>query len=55
MTQPGIKYLEAKYGVKLFEYDGRNLTKTSNAELLKWYAYSTIVQVNVIKNLHKKP
>lgn len=39
MTQPGvtqhIKYLEDFYKVKLFEYDGRNLTKTPNADILK--------------------
>ena len=39
MTQPGvtqhIHYLEKHYGVKLFEYDGRTLSRTSNAEILK--------------------
>ena len=39
MTQPGvtqhIHYLEKHYGVKLFEYDGRTLSKTKNAEYLK--------------------
>ncbi len=41
MTQPGvtqhIHYLENYYGVKLFEYDGRTLSKTRNAERLKRY------------------
>lgn len=41
MTQPGvtqhIHYLEKHYGVKLFEYDGRTLSKTKNAEYLKRY------------------
>lgn len=41
MTQPGvtqhIHYLENYYGVKLFEYDGRSLSKTKNAERLKRY------------------
>ena len=41
MTQPGvtqhIHYLEKYYGVKLFEYDGRTLSKTKNAERLKRY------------------
>lgn len=41
MTQPGvtqhIHFLENYYGVKLFEYDGRNLSKTKNAERLKRY------------------
>ena len=39
MTQPGvtqhIHYLEKHYGVKLFEYDGRMLSRTPNAEILK--------------------
>lgn len=39
MTQPGvtqhIQYLESHYGVKLFEYNGRALSRTRNAELLK--------------------
>jgi len=41
MTQPGvtqhIHYLENYYGVKLFEYDGRSLSKTKQAEQLKRY------------------
>ena len=41
MTQPGvtqhIHYLENYYGVKLFEYDGRTLAKTKNAQRLKKY------------------
>lgn len=41
MTQPGvtqhIHYLENYYGVKLFEYDGRTLSRTRNAERLKRY------------------
>ena len=41
MTQPGvtqhIHFLENYYGVKLFEYDGRTLFKTKNAERLKRY------------------
>ena len=39
MTQPGvtqhIHYLENYYGVKLFEYNGRQLTRTRQAEFLK--------------------
>lgn len=39
MTQPGvtqhIQYLEKHYGVKLFEYDGKTLSRTPNAEILK--------------------
>ena len=41
MTQPGvtqhIHYLENYYGVKLFEYDGRTLSRTKAAERLKRY------------------
>jgi len=41
MTQPGvtqhIHYLENFYGVKLFEYNGRHLSRTKQAELLKRY------------------
>ena len=41
MTQPGvtqhIHYLENYYGVKLFEYDGRILSRTKNADRLKRY------------------
>ena len=39
MTQPGvtqhIQYLEKYYGVNLFTYNGRHLSKTANAEILK--------------------
>lgn len=39
MTQPGvtqhIHYLENHYGTKLFVYNGRTLTKTKDADLLK--------------------
>lgn len=39
MTQPGvtqhIHYLESRYGVKLFEYNGRALRRTENADILK--------------------
>lgn len=39
MTQPGvtqhIHYLENHYGVKLFEYNGRTLSRSKNAEILK--------------------
>ena len=39
MTQPGvtqhIHYLENYYGVKLFEYDGRTLSQTKQADQLK--------------------
>lgn len=39
MTQPGvtqhIHFLEKAYGTKLFQYDGRNLSRTHSADLLK--------------------
>ncbi len=39
MTQPGvtqhIQYLERHYGVKLFSYDGKTLSRTEGAEVLK--------------------
>lgn len=41
MTQPGvtqhIHFLENHYGVRLFRYDGRMLTRTRDADLLKKY------------------
>lgn len=48
MTQPGvtqhIHYLENYYGVKFFEYNGRVLSRTQNAEQLKRYFDSIKVQ-----------
>ena len=48
MTQPGvtqhIHYLEKHYGVKLFEYDGRQLFRTRQAEQLKQYFESVRVE-----------
>ena len=48
MTQPGvtqhIHYLENYYGIKLFEYNGRVLLRTKNAEQLKRYFDSIKVQ-----------
>ena len=39
MTQPGvtqhIHYIENYYGVKLFSYNGKTLSRTPNAEILK--------------------
>lgn len=52
MTQPGvtqhIQYLEKHYGVKLFEYDGRTLTKTENAITLKRHIDSIRAEENEI-------
>lgn len=51
MTQPGvtqhIHYLENYYGVKLFEYDGRTLSRTKNAEQLKRY-FDSMIEVQVL-------
>ena len=54
MTQPGvtqhIHYLEKYYGVKLFEYDGRTLSRTKNAERLKRYFDSTKAEETDIRD-----
>lgn len=61
MTQPGvtqhIHYLEKHYGVKLFEYDGKNLYKTPNAEILKKHIDSIRAEENEItlQFTHEKP
>lgn len=48
MTQPGvtqhIHYLENHYGVKLFEYNGRTLSRTKDAERLKRFFDSVNVE-----------
>lgn len=48
ITQPGvtqhIQYLESQYGVKLFEYNGRTLTRTKNAEVLKKHLEGVMAQ-----------
>ena len=53
MTQPGvtqhIHFLEDYYGVKLFNYDGRILTKTENAAKLKKYFDSIRAEESDIK------
>ena len=53
MTQPGvtqhIHYLENYYGVKLFDYDGRVLSRTKNAESLKRYFNSIIAEESDIR------
>ena len=54
MTQPGvtqhIHYLENYYGVKLFEYDGRTLSRTKNAERLKRHFDSIKAEETDIRN-----
>ena len=53
MTQPGvtqhIHYLENYYGVKLFEYDGRKLAITKEAEILKRHFGSVRTEERSIK------
>ena len=53
MTQPGvsqhIRYLENYYGVKLFSYDGRVLSRTKNAQRLKRYFDSAKAEETSIK------
>lgn len=55
MTQPAvsqqIRYLEESYGVKLFEYKGRALTKTAAGEKLEQYALSMQQNENNIRRL----
>lgn len=54
MTQPGvtqhIHYLEGFYGVKLFEYNGRQLIRTRQAELLKRHFDSVRAEENSLKS-----
>ena len=53
MTQPGvtqhIHYLENYYGVKLFEYDGRTLSRTKNSDRLKGYFDSILAEETDIR------
>lgn len=53
MTQPGvtqhIHYLENFYGVKLFEYNGRQLTRTGYAEQLKRHLDSVLAEERSLK------
>jgi len=53
MTQPGvtqhIHFLERFYGVKLFQYDGRQLTRTRQAEFLKRHIDSVRAEENALK------
>jgi len=53
MTQPGvtqhIHYLENYYGIKLFEYNGRTLSRTENAKQLKKYFDSIKAEEQTIR------
>lgn len=48
MTQPGvtqhIHYIEEHYHIKLFEYNGKRLTRTKPCEILKRYADSVLTE-----------
>ncbi len=53
MTQPGvtqhIHYLENLYHVKLFEYNGKTLSRTKNAEILKRHVDSVMAETQRMK------
>lgn len=60
MTQPAvtqhIQYLEKDYNCKLFNYDGRTLSKTKAADLIEKYARSAIYNdTELRKSLDKSP
>ena len=54
MTQPGvtqhIHYLENYYGVKLFEYNGRTLSRTKNAITDRGFSLDSFKQCTSINN-----
>lgn len=54
MTQPAvtqhIQYLEAMYGCKLFEYNGRKVTKTEAAYKLERYGRSILYNERMLKD-----
>ncbi len=53
MTQPAvtqhIHYLEDEYGCKLFNYNGRTLSKTAHCEMLEKYSRSMLYNEKVFK------
>ncbi len=53
MTQPGvtqhIHYLEKFYGIKLFIYNGRTLSKTKNAEIFKRHIDSMMAEEHAMR------
>lgn len=59
MTQPGvtqhIHYLEKHYGVKLFEYNGKSLTRTRECEILKRYADSVMAEEQAARRAFQSP
>lgn len=59
MTQPGvtqhIQYLERHYGVKLFTYDGRRLSRTRQAEELKRHFDRALAQERTLREVFSQP
>lgn len=59
MTQPGvtqhIQHLEKHYGVRLFIYDGKKLSRTEYAEALKRHIDSVIAKERVLMEALDKP
>ncbi len=58
ITQPAvsqhIRYLEQNYGCRLFHYEGKNLTLTSQGEQLKKYALLSKTDWNRLEDILKK-
>ena len=59
MTQPGvtqhIHFLEDHYGVKLFQYNGRQLSRTRQAELLKQHIDSVQAKERSLRQSFAEP
>ena len=60
LTQPAvtghIKYLENEYGCRLFEYNGRVLSKTQKCQELETYARSLVFNDKMFrKKMEKEP
>lgn len=60
ITQPSVSqhihFLENHYGCRLFCYDGRQLTMTKEAEILKYYAQiMNLQEKNLVQALTPKP
>lgn len=59
MTQPGvtqhIRYLEKAYNVKLFEYDGKTVSRTRYADLLKKHLNYMLAEEKLLKDSFSLP
>lgn len=59
MTQPGvtqhIRFLENTYNVKLFEYDGKTVSRTCYADMLKKHLNYMIDEEKALRNSFKLP